>query len=166
MDFRPDDYFRAGVERMSQARALYKHGDRYALAMYCAGVAVECILRAFIVRRTREFDGRHDLIRLFGASKILDNVEQRVAAKRHSASDKSAAVEVVQELRASMNLVVALWHNNLRYASEQRLRSFLVTLGAHHGIKGDIAKANTVRLLEAAQILVDKGVGLWTSRRA
>lgn len=57
---------------MAQARALYERGDSYALAMYAAGLAVECILRAFKMRRTNVFDDRHDLLLLFQASGMLD----------------------------------------------------------------------------------------------
>ena len=57
MDFSADHYFRASVERMSQAHILYREGNgRYALAMYVAGLAVECLLRAYMVRRKREFE--------------------------------------------------------------------------------------------------------------
>jgi len=38
--------------------------------MYVAGVAVECMLRAFITRRSAEFEGRHDIARLYRASGI------------------------------------------------------------------------------------------------
>jgi HEPN domain-containing protein len=52
MDFTADDYYRAALERMSQAHYLYRQGQgTYALAMYAAGLAVECNLRAFLLRR-------------------------------------------------------------------------------------------------------------------
>ena len=43
MDFTADHYYWASVERMSQAQHLYRQGEGfYALAMYAAGLAVEC----------------------------------------------------------------------------------------------------------------------------
>jgi hypothetical protein len=47
MDFRAEDYYRAGLERMRQARTVYHEGESFALAMYSGGLAVECMLRAF-----------------------------------------------------------------------------------------------------------------------
>src|SRR5207244_3059457 len=45
MDFTADHYFRASVERMSQAQHRHREGEgSYALAMYAAGLAVECLL--------------------------------------------------------------------------------------------------------------------------
>ena len=50
MDFTADHYFRASVERMSQAQHLYRQGEGYyALAMYAAGLAVECLLRGIVL---------------------------------------------------------------------------------------------------------------------
>ena len=47
MQFTGEEYFRAGTERMRQALTIHQSGEGYALAMYCGGLAVECILRAF-----------------------------------------------------------------------------------------------------------------------
>jgi hypothetical protein len=40
-------------------------------------------------------------------------------------------------LKGAMNLVILLWHNNLRYASEASLRAFLRQSGRIRGVKGD-----------------------------
>jgi len=49
------DYIEAASERVTAARALYA-AQRYGEAIYLAGVAVECVLRAFAATRTTEFD--------------------------------------------------------------------------------------------------------------
>jgi hypothetical protein len=64
-----------------------------------------------------------------------------------------------------MNEVIVLWHNNLRFASEDRLKVYLKRIGRSQGIKGDFAKKNAYDLLEAAQRIVDRGVFLWTSKK-
>src|SRR5262245_62663869 len=80
MDFTAEHYFLASVERMSQAQHLYRQGEGYyALAMYAAGLAVECLLRAYIVKRKREFESRHDLLLLFKESGILTLYRARLA---------------------------------------------------------------------------------------
>jgi HEPN domain-containing protein len=47
MQFNAQEYYQVGLERMVQARRLYGDEGNYALAMYCSGLAVECLLRAF-----------------------------------------------------------------------------------------------------------------------
>ena len=111
MDFRADDYFRAGTERMHQARLIYLAGKSYALAIYCGGLAVECLLRAFRWQRDKSFEGRHDLHDLLKASNLLNIHDQHM---RRQGNDESEILEYTIVLRAAMNEVIALWHNNLR----------------------------------------------------
>jgi hypothetical protein len=162
MIFRAEEYFRAGTERMRQARAIHDVGGSYALAMYCSGLAVECILRAFRWQKDPSFAGRHDLSDLLKASALLDVHATHMRRKGHSAEDVH---EYSLRLRAAMNEVVALWHNNLRFASERSLRTFLNRIDRLRGVKGDALKKNSSELLNAAQTVVDRGVALWTSRK-
>jgi hypothetical protein len=162
MQFRGEEYFRAGVERMRQARAIHKAGGSYALAMYCGGLAVECILRAFRWDADTSFEGRHDLEDLLHASALLRINEEQM---RQKGIEEDEILEYALALRAAMNEVVVLWHNNLRFASEARLRAFLNRIDRLQGIKGDALKKNSSDLLNAAQTVVDRGVALWTSRR-
>jgi HEPN domain-containing protein len=78
MNFSSDEYFRAATERMRQARDIYHDKLGYALAMYCAGLAVECLLRAFRWRKDRSFEGRHDLEDLLKASELLQTSEDQM----------------------------------------------------------------------------------------
>jgi HEPN domain-containing protein len=78
MKFTAEEYYRAAVERMRQARAIHNSGANYALAMYVSGLAVECMLRAFRWRKDRSFEGRHDLEDLLKSSKLLTISDERV----------------------------------------------------------------------------------------
>jgi HEPN domain-containing protein len=60
MKFNPDHYLEASANRIEIARRLHNIGH-YSAAVYFAGVSVECLLRAYIVRENPEFDQRHDL---------------------------------------------------------------------------------------------------------
>ena len=162
MDFRAEDYYRAAAERMRQARQVHHAGGNYALAMYCAGLAVECILRAFRWEKDKSFEGRHDLGDLLKASDLLHINEEWMRQQGHS---EEKIIQYTLSLRAAMSEVVILWHNNLRFASENRLRAFLNKLGRLAGIKGDALKKNALDLLNAAQTVVDRGVVLWISRK-
>ena len=162
MIFRAEEYYRAGIERMRQARGIYHAGEGFALAIYCGGLAVECILRAFRWAKDQSFEGRHDLGDLLKASALLRINDEHM--RRKGISEEEIA-DYDLRLRAAMNEVVRLWHNNLRYASEASLRAFLKRLDRLRGIKGDALKKNALVFLEGAQTVVDRGVALWTSRK-
>lgn len=159
MDFSADHYFWASAERMSQAQHLYRQGDGYyALSMYTAGLAVECLLRAYMVRRKREFESRHDLLLLFKESGILDVDPDRLKRK----GLKDAQIQEHQAiLWSSVNDVFILWRNSYRFASESRLLAHLKKMKLYDKAKGGLLKAKSYQLLTAAQRFVDKGVFQW-----
>src|SRR5438876_3984882 len=113
MKFRGDEYFFASLERISQALHLHRAGRSYALAIYCGGLAVECMLRAFRWERDPEFTGRHDLEELLQASGLVRINEEHL--QRHGVSPEKADHEI-KSLSEALKEVVALWHNNLRFA--------------------------------------------------
>ncbi len=160
MDFTAEHYYRAGLERMAQAQHLYRHGKgNYALAMYAAGLAVECTLRAFLLRGgNKQFESRHDVLLLAKESGMLHVDRARLEAK--GLTEKQID-EHETALWASVNDVFILWRNSYRFASEARLLAHLRKMKLYDGIKGDPLKANALRLVGAAQRFVDKGVLQW-----
>jgi HEPN domain-containing protein len=159
VDFTADHYFRASVERMSQAQHLYREGEgNYALAMYAAGLAVECLLRAYMVKRKREFESRHNLLLLFKESGILEVNQDKLKAK--GLTDEQIQSHQ-KSLWSSVNDVVILWQNNYRFASEARLLAHLKKMKLYQGTKGDLLKAKAYDLLKAAQRFIDQGVIQW-----
>ena len=157
MQFRAEQYYAAGLERMEQARTLYQGGSAFALAMYCGSLAVECLLLLFRWTEDRSFEGLHDLSDLLKASRLLTIDEDYL--RRRGASEQ-AIHESAFKLKAAMNDVAAVWHNNLRFASEASLKTILNRAGRLQGVKGDPLKNNARALLEAAQDVVDRGVTL------
>ena len=156
MKLTAEHYFQAARDRIKQAQALYLQGTGYALTMYDAGVAVECMLRAFKLRHDATYDERHDLERLFRASGMLRL--SQIASAGRGAGDQGT---LSGGLRQAVNAVAVLWSNDYRYASEDRLRAHLRNLQLHRGIKGNVLKANALRLLKAAQRIVAEGEQLW-----
>lgn len=146
---------------MKQARGLYQDGAAYSLAMYCGGLAVESLLRAFRWAEDTSFEGRHDLSDLLKASRLLRIGEEFM---RRKGTSEDAIYHAGVELRGAMNEVIMLWRNNLRFASETSLKAYLKTLGRLQGIKGDPLKKNTADLLNAAETVINRGVTLWTSK--
>jgi hypothetical protein len=156
----PEHYYIAAIERMNQAWEIYRGGAGYALAMYVAGLAVECMLRAHKMRKDTTFDERHDLKRLFQASGMLD---ADPAILQEKGLSEAGARRHFRELQASMVDVYDLWTNDYRFASETRLRAHLKFRKLDRGIKGDFVKARARKLLESAQRLIDKGIFQWQS---
>jgi len=160
MQFRAEQYYRVSLERMEQTIKIYQDGTAFALAMYCGGLAVESLLRAFRWTKDTTFEGRHDLFDLFRASRLLKIDESYM--RQRGASDAKIE-ESGLRLRGAMNEVIALWHNNLRFASEASLTAFLKRIRRLQGVKGDPRKANALALIESAQTVVTRGILLWTS---
>ena len=71
MRFQSDHYFEASKELRQSAYWLIRN-DRFVAAIYFAGLAVECLLRAYRMRSNPQFDQRHDLSDLYKASGIVD----------------------------------------------------------------------------------------------
>lgn len=161
MQFTAEQYYRVSLERMRQARGLYREGAAYALTMYCSGLAVEALLRAFRWQVETSFEGRHDLTDLLKASRLLRIDDESM--RRRGASEE-AIQHSGEALRAALNDVVTLWHNNLRFACEASLKAFLHKIGRLQGVRGDPLKKNALDLLNAAQTVVDRGVSLWISK--
>ncbi len=159
---RPEHDFRASLERVKQAWALYREGSSYALAMYTAGVSVECMLRAFKIVRDPTFDEKHDLKRLFKASGML-KVDPAVMTSLGLSEAESETH--FRELQAAATGVCDLWSNDYRFASEERLKAHLKNRKLDRGIKGDAFKSLALTLLVSAQKFIDKEVFQWASSK-
>lgn len=155
---RPEHYYWAALERIKQAEYLYREGSSYALSMYVSGVAVESMLRAFRAKETFDLESRHDILRLFTESGMLRVGEETLAAKGWATRQIE---KHVTELRTAVNDVYLLWHNNYRWASEERLVAHLKWMKLYRGVKGDVLKAKALELFEAASVLIKKGVLQW-----
>jgi len=145
---------------MEQTIKIYQDGTAFALAMYCGGLAVESLLRAFRWTKDTTFEGRHDLSDLLRASRLLKIDEDYM--RRRGASE-ARIEESGLRLRGAINEVITLWHNDLRFASEASLKAFLKRIEKLQGVKGDPLKANALVLIESAQTVVSRGISLWTS---
>jgi hypothetical protein len=161
--FRPEHYYRAALERMAQSVSLYTRDESYSLCMYVAGLAVECLLRAFRLLHDPTFDEGHDIQRLYKASGI-HRVNRASLAFRGFTEEEID--DYLWNIRSAVNDVALLWANDYRFASEERLRTHLKkNVELRRGVRGEILKACALRLVNAAQTIVNKGSALWPSRR-
>jgi HEPN domain-containing protein len=150
MKLTADEYRRAALDHVDEARLLYEE-NRYVLAHYIAGLAVECIFRAYAVRNGEPFEGRHDLSKWFELARF----DEVIAASRS------------ETVSAAYNVVVTQWSSTQRYYSDGFLRAYFRNAHLDRGIKGDAVKELTRRIIEAALEVVTEGKVRWTiwSRR-
>jgi hypothetical protein len=95
---------------------------------------------------------------LFKESAMVDVHPDKLKAKGMSEAEIDHHVKT---LRVAVNEVFVLWHNNYRYASEERLLSHLKRMKLYQGVKGDVRKARALQLLNAARLFITKGVLQW-----
>jgi HEPN domain-containing protein len=100
MQFRAPEYYQVALERMNQARNIHSKGGDYALAMYCAGLAIESLLRTFRWTEDTSFEGRHDLSDLLRGSGLFSVDEEYMQGK--GASDEDI-LKSAKNIQGSMN---------------------------------------------------------------
>ncbi len=158
MQFTDENYFRAALERIEDARGLYA-AERFGLSIYVSGLAAECLLRAFRWRKNREFIGRHDLLLLFHESGLARLELARLARRGLDEIDVRRAMI---ELFGARDTLVRLWTNDYRFAAEMQIRRRLRALGELQSKTGNQVKPSALALYNAARHLIDKGTILWT----
>ncbi|MHC4445248.1 MAG: HEPN domain-containing protein [Planctomycetota bacterium] len=147
MKLNDKDYLEASAFRIETARRLHRIG-RYSAAIYFAGVSIECLLRAFIMRKDPQFDQRHDLRELCKKAQLQALI--RPADRRQA--------------DAWLGNVWMRWKNNYRFASDDRIRTQFRKLGHNRGIKGDFLKENSRIVVESAYQLRTLGARRWHSK--
>lgn len=145
LSLQPPVLYEASIERIEEAHLLALQG-RAALAMYAAGLAVECLLQAFALRRRQRFDARHDLTGWLakGPAELIDAVRGRAAGE--------------------WSVLIAIWSNRLRYMSDAGLLGYLRDKQLHRHVRGGPKSLLTTRTREcvnAATTVHRKGLVVW-----
>lgn len=144
MAFNAQDYLDAAKERVEDSRSCFER-EQYAVAHYLAGLAVECLLRAYRLRHDSQFDARHDLVMLRRQSQFYSFIPFEDSVK----------------LNASFTALAIRWSNDDRFRSEPALRRKLKRANLDRGIKGDYLKANCRTMVDAALLIVATGGRRW-----
>lgn len=144
MRFEAENYFEAARERLADAQLLYE-AKRYTVSLYISGLAVECLRRAFRLRKDAQFDARHDLIELLGVSEL----------------EMIVPTQYRREIAEATGTIFTRWKNDIRFASTSRLRSHLKKLKLDRGIRGDFLKENCRMTLQAATVIIRLGARQW-----
>ena len=135
-------YKEAAQEHKTLAVELHAAG-RYVMAHYVAGLAVECILRAYQYRLSPIFTGRHDLQALY----------------RDAQFAAILAPDDEEKIISALTEIARRWSNSHRYRSERALRLFLRR--ANLGHTGKFVRESSRRIVDAAIVIVDQGVLKW-----
>jgi len=107
-----NDSYSAAHSRIKDMEQLRKNEDSIVFALYCSGVAVECMLKAF---SSEPFDGRHDLLKIFNQSDIGSKLSERKK----------------EELSLHVKKISKFWRNDFRYYSEIRMKRLIANEMVH-----------------------------------
>jgi hypothetical protein len=146
-NFTAQDYFTASQTRNFDSEHLKVKPESIIFALYCAGVSVECMLRAFITKETTEFNSRHNIEMLYKDSKLglkLDDKEK-------------------EKISAAIRTVSRTWSNSLRYTSEKRMKRLV----AHELVRTTFKDINKyllnrhIDLFDAVDVILQIGKAKW-----
>lgn len=143
------DYYTAALERLQESEQMRQAEETVVLAVYTAGVSIECMLRAYGVINLAPFDKKHDLRKLLNDSGLLDS---------HNTEAKEAITKAVITAHR-------LWANDLRYYSRLRLKRTIAHEMARSKEK-DLSKyfaAKNNELYQATSLIIEKGKAKWNS---
>lgn len=145
-----ETYRIAAKEHLARAQDQFNNGSYY-LAHYLSGLAVECHLRAWLRRKTKEFESRHDLQRLASESGFYDILP----------------MGQLDNFSAAFSALNSRWRSNHRYYSERQLLDYLNRFAAEfnterdHRHRGQRWKNAARTLLNYAYLVIRQGEAQW-----
>lgn len=139
-------YRDAAKEHLERAQNLFNDGS-YFLAHYMSGLAVECHLRAWRYRATKEFESRHDL-RLLAKESGFNNLIP-------TARDK--------EFSSMFGVLNLRWRSNHRYYSERQLLDYWSSseVKAEFNVRGERWKNAARTILDYSYEIIKQGEIKW-----
>ncbi len=147
-DYTKNDYYSASLNRLGDLEHLRMNQKSIILSLYCAGVSVECMFRAYILKETNSFDDKHDLFKLYNTSKM----------------GMELSVDRRMELTSQVKKISEFWFNNLRYTSDVRLKRKI----AHKFVRTSFKDINKYLdkhnndIFDATYKIIETGKELWT----
>ena len=146
--FTHSDYFSASLSHYADLQHLRLDAKSVIFSVYCAGVSIECMFRAYITKYTKEFDEKHDLEKLY--------IKSLLGSKFN--------IKEKEELAIAVKRVKDIWSNNLRYTSEKRMKRIIAHKNAKVGFK-DVNKYMEryySDIFNATKLIIQKGQEKWT----
>ena len=147
-DFTHTDYYTASLTRQADLKHLRTNQNSIIFSVYCAGVSIECMFRAYITKYTKEFDSKHNLEKLYAKSLLANQLEVGEKEKIASAVKKANNI----------------WNNDLRYVSEKRMKRKI----AHKNVKTGFKDVNKYierfnsEIFDSTELIIKTGTSKWT----
>jgi len=104
---KPIVLYHASIERKEAAWTALEKRD-HVLAIYLAGLSVECVLQAIALLDNPTHDARHDLPKWL--ARCRTSLQKTIMSR---------------EVRENWNLIVRLWRNDLRYLSSEGMLGYV-----------------------------------------
>ncbi len=143
-------YRSAAKEHLERAQSQFEEGSYY-LTHYLSGLAVECHLRAWLRRKTADFElySRHDLRRLANESQFYGVVP----AGR------------VSHFSTVVTTAYQRWKCNHRYYSERQFFEEIARIQTKPEMRGERWKEHVARImLNCAYEVVNEGEAQWNKK--
>ena len=103
--FRPMNRISAAMVRAETAQILFQK-KRYSAAIYMAGVAVECVLRAFIENDEKKFSDKHSISSMIRKPAIVPLLKEN------------------DQMSLWLDTISNYWDNKYRYADDKKIMTF------------------------------------------
>jgi hypothetical protein len=149
-DFTHTDYYSASLTRQADLLHLRTNPQSIIFSVYCAGVSIECMFRAYITKYTKEFDSKHDLEKLYEKSQIANLLDEKEK----------------ENITAAVKNANRVWSNDLRNVSEVRMKRKISHEFVKKGFKGkDIIKLISIYhsdIFSATDLIIKTGQSKWT----
>lgn len=141
-------YYKGFHARCDDTNKMYRYKPHSSFTIYCAGVSVECWLRAIITKHAIVFDEGHDLRGLLNKAIALDD-----SLKTHKI-----------ELSRFIDILSRYWHNGMRYNSEYEYRRFLMksVKGIYNNSPTKVVTCAVHDFIRIFEDFFKLGVKLWT----
>lgn len=140
-----DAYYRsAALEHLNLSQRCYERNE-YFVAHYFSGIAVECMLRAYLYRVDKTWRPEHDIYNLAKDSRFFDLIP----------------AEGQEQWGAKMSILNLRWRSNHRFFSEDALKKYLNGIGATRSVRGNVLKENARVVRNLAQEIVGLGETKW-----
>ena len=148
MNFGKDSYKSGALERLRDAQVL-KESKRFCATVYIAGRAVEAMFRAYYWKtKSNLLNTGHSIKDLAKECGIYDYVGKKGQ----------------QKMAASIQTLIRLWENDLRYASNTKLCDKVRKYSSYQGKDNDVAFMVARDALEAATGILTTGVAVWNKK--
>ena len=143
-----ETYYKTSLEHLEFARQMLddpNYATRYYLTHFFAGLSVECMLRAHLLRITQQWNSRHNLYQLADEAKFFNLVPKNQQI----------------EFSGKFTTLNKRWRSDHRYFAVREIEKHLQRVGAERNAVGLLLQNNAETMLKLATEIIKLGVTKW-----